>query len=97
MDKDQSRHGILCNFKVMSKADRRIDVVCYAGFRSEESPRSFLLGEERIEVTSITKEWVEENAADRTLKRFFRVKGSDGFIYTLYYDEGVSAWFFTDR
>ncbi len=78
-------------------ADRRIDVVCYAGFRGEESPRSFLLGEERIEVASITKEWVEESAADRTRRRFFRVKGSDGFIYTLYYDEGVSAWFLMER
>ena len=74
-------------------ADKKIDVVCYSGFRGEESPRSFLLGEERIEVASITKEWVGENAPDRTRRRFFRVKGSDGFIYTLYYDESVSAWF----
>ncbi len=76
---------------------KKIDVVCYSGFRGEESPRSFLLGEERIEVASITKEWVEENTADRTRRRFFRVKGSDGFMHTLYYDEGVSAWFLTDR
>ena len=74
-------------------ADRRIDVVCYAGYKGEESPRSFMLGDERIEVTSITKEWVGENAPDRTRRRFFRVKGSDGFMHTLYYDEGVSAWF----
>ena len=74
-------------------ADKKIDVVCYAGYKGEESPRSFLLGDERIEVASITKEWVEENAADITRRRFFRVKGSNGFMYTLYYDEGVSAWF----
>jgi hypothetical protein len=78
-------------------ADREIDVVCYAGHRGEESPRSFMLGDEKIEVTAITKEWIEESAADRTRKRFFKVRGDDGFTYTLYYDEGVSAWFLTNR
>ncbi len=75
-------------------SDRRIDVVCYAGYRGEERPRAFVLGEERIEVASIIREWTEEGEKDRTRRRFFRIKGSDGFNYTLYHDEEKSAWFF---
>ncbi len=74
-------------------AELKIEVVCYAGYRGEESPRSFVLGGKNIEVASIIKEWVDESAADRVRRRFFRVEGSDGYIYTLFYDETLSSWF----
>jgi hypothetical protein len=75
---------------------RKIDVVCYAGYKAEERPRSFLLEGARVEVASIVREWVEEGPGDRKRKRFFKVRGSDGFMYALYYDEGVSAWFLAE-
>jgi hypothetical protein len=74
-------------------ADKKVDVSCYSGHRGEESPRSFLLGDKNIEVASITKEWIEEGKSDRVRRRFFRVRGSDGFTYTLCHDEALSAWF----
>ncbi len=74
-------------------ADKEIYVVCHAGYRGEERPRAFLLGDKRIEVASIAKEWVEEGARDRTRRRFFKVRDKDGFSYTLWYDEKASAWF----
>jgi len=37
--------------------------------------------------------WTEESLQDRGRRRFFKVRGGDGFTYTLYYDEGRSEWF----
>ena len=78
-------------------ADRKIEVACYAGHKGDERPKSFLLNGETIEVTSIVREWVEEDRENRKRKRFFTVKGNDGYTYTLCYDEDASAWFLTKR
>jgi hypothetical protein len=46
-----------------------------------------------VDVVSVIRSWMEEPLVDKTRKRFFKVKGDDGFIYTLYYDEVKSEWF----
>ncbi|MDA8433480.1 MAG: hypothetical protein M0Z60_11045 [Nitrospiraceae bacterium] len=77
-------------------AGRKIEVSCYAGYKGDERPRSFLPDGERVEVVSIIYEWIEERVEDRTRKRFFRVRGSDGFEHLLYYDEETTSWFLTN-
>ena len=72
---------------------RKIEVSCYAGHRGDEKPRSFLLEGERIEVVSIIREWIEESGDGRARRRFFRIRGSDGFEHTLSRDEETSSWF----
>ncbi len=52
-----------------------------------------MLGDLEVEIVSVIKSWTEESLHDRRRKRYFKVKGSDGFTYTLYYDESNSAWF----
>jgi len=37
--------------------------------------------------------WTEEGVKDRRRNRLFKVKGSDGLIYTIYYDEKFMEWF----
>jgi len=71
----------------------RIDVTSYSGYRSDETPRAFLLRNEEIRVSEIVDRWVEEGTTDRTRKRFFRAKGSDGLIYRLFIDESTGEWF----
>jgi hypothetical protein len=73
---------------------KRIEVTTYSGFRAEETPRSFTLNNAIIEVNEILSTWVEEGLRDRSRKRFFKVKGSDGNIHTLYYDEIAMEWFY---
>ncbi|MEJ2697783.1 MAG: hypothetical protein P8013_14185 [Candidatus Sulfobium sp.] len=75
--------------------DREIEVIAYSGYKAEESPRFFFLDHEKIEVLRILRMWVEEGIEDRRRKRFFRVRASDGYNHTLYYDEGVRSWFLT--
>ena len=74
-------------------ADVKIDIGSYAGYQGEESPRVFFAHGEKITVMNVVNMWIEEGA-DRKQKRFFTVKGSDGFIHTLYYDLEAKEWFY---
>jgi hypothetical protein len=74
--------------------DNRIEVISYSGYREEETPRFFLIHDEKIEVNTILDRWAEESINDRLIKRFFRVKGSDGKAHKIYYDEKEMAWFY---
>lgn len=73
--------------------EEKINVIAYSGYRGEEAPRTFFLRGERIEVIGILKRWIEEGSEDRTTKRFFQIKGSDGIVRSIYYDEKVMDWF----
>ena len=74
---------------------RRLDrVAAYSGHRGEESPRAFFINDVKIKVAEILEMWVDESAQDRSIKRFFRLKGSDGKIYTLCHDPETSEWSF---
>lgn len=73
--------------------DKKIEVIAYSGYREEESPRYFVIDEEKIEVIKILRMWVEEGYESRNRKRFFTVRGSNGYIYTLFFDEKLSDWF----
>lgn len=73
--------------------DERIKVIAYSGYRPEEIPRSFILHNEKIEIIEILDMWIEEGLHDRSRKRFFKVRGSDGFIYKIYLDEKTEEWF----
>lgn len=64
----------------------KIRVECYAGYRGEQEPRAFTLGERRIEVASILDRWL---APDH---RYFKVAGSDGDLYVLRHDEASGEW-----
>ena len=39
--------------------------------------------------------WIEESLEDKVRKRFFKVKGIDGYEYKIYYDEEIKGWFLT--
>jgi len=74
-------------------SDEKIDVMAYSGYRGEETPRDFMLGGTRIEVVQIQERWIEEGIEDRAAKRFFKVKGSDGGIHTIFYGEKTAEWY----
>jgi len=73
--------------------DEEITVIAYSGYRSDESPRAFMLYEEEITVKETISKWIEEDLAGTSRKRYFTVKGSDGYIYKIYYDEKKKEWF----
>ena len=74
-------------------SEEKVKVIAYSGYRGEEAPREITLNDKKIEVVKILSRWIEEGSENGTTKRFFRVKGSDGSIHEIYYDEKKMEWF----
>jgi hypothetical protein len=64
----------------------KVRVVCYEGYRAEETPRAFLLGERRIEVVRVLDRWRGED------HEYVKLDGSDGARYILRYDRSRDEW-----
>ena len=61
-------------------------VECYAGYKGDERPVSFYLGETLYQVTELQDTWYGPEAT------FFRVQASDGHIYILRHDGAKDDW-----
>lgn len=69
-----------------------IVVHSYAGFKSDERPRSFELEGRKLTILAVKKTWQEESAAGRRRKTFFRVHAHDGRTYEIALDQGSGQW-----
>ena len=63
-----------------------IKVECYAGYRAEETPVRFYLGERCIEVMEVLDRWLDPS------HRYFKVRGDDNGIYILRYSTSEDVW-----
>jgi len=63
-----------------------IDVECYAGHRGEQTPRTLILGDRRIDVAEVLDAWL---APDH---RYFKLRGEDGDTYLVRRDERSDTW-----
>jgi hypothetical protein len=64
----------------------KIRVECYAGYRGEQEPRAFTMGERRYEVIEIVDRWI---APDH---RYFKVEADDGRTLVLRHDAASGEW-----
>jgi hypothetical protein len=64
----------------------KIRVECYAGYRGEQEPRAFTMGERRYEVNEIIDRWI---APDH---RYFKVEADDGRTLVLRHDTASGEW-----
>lgn len=60
-------------------------VECYAGYKADEKPRRFYIGERRFEVEELLDQWY---GPDDT---YFRVRADDGNTYILRHAERDQA------
>lgn len=70
----------------MKESRIEIKVICYAGYKGEETPRRFFLKERQIEVVAVVDRWI---APDH---RYFKVRGDDGALYILRHDTAADLW-----
>jgi hypothetical protein len=63
-----------------------IRVESYAGYRGEQEPRAFWLGERRLDVLEIVDRWMEPQ------RRWYKVHAGDGHTYILRHDEQAGEW-----
>lgn len=64
----------------------KIRVECYAGFRGEQEPRAFTLGERRFEVVEILDRWLDPQ------HRYFKVSVEDKRKFLLRQDTESGEW-----
>ena len=92
----------------MTDQPLRVRTECYAGYRSEETPRRFFLGARAVEVVDVLDRWLKpqiESAArnvhqllpfhDRWLSpehRYFKLRGDDGGVYILRHSVVDGYW-----
>lgn len=81
-DKKDGGQGNLMDNTIFSP----IRVACYSGYRSEETPRRFWIGDRTIQVENILDRWL---APDH---RYFKLLGDDGAIYILRHCQIRQIW-----
>lgn len=64
----------------------KLRVESYAGYRGEQEPRSFWLGERKMEVVTLEDRWLAPN------HRYFKCKAQDGNFYILHHNETTETW-----
>jgi hypothetical protein len=64
----------------------KVRVSCYAGYRGEETPSRFWLGERTVEVLAVEDRWLAPE------HRYFKVRGDDGGRYILRHDPRAWHW-----
>jgi len=63
-----------------------VRVECYAGYRGEETPRRFWIGERAVEAVDVLDRWLSPD------HRYFKLKGDDGDTYILRHDTAAHRW-----
>ena len=63
-----------------------VEVNSYAGYRGEETPRSFRLGDRDIVVADVVDRWLSPD------HRYFKILDPDGDTYILRHDVPSGRW-----
>lgn len=70
----------------MNEIPLTIRVECYAGYRGEETPRRFFMGDKSVEIEEVIDRWLAPDY------RYFKVRGDENDIYILRHDELANRW-----
>jgi len=72
----------------------RIQVESYSGYRSDETPRSFLWNNRRYEIVEIIDRWYQASR-DPAVPPFdyFKVRAADALPYIIRLDRRSSSWY----
>ena len=71
---------------MMSDSTLRVAVECYAGYRGEQTPRRFSLGERAFDIETVVDQWL---APDH---RYFKVRTAAGELCILRHDITRGEW-----
>lgn len=63
-----------------------VQVEAYSGYKPDERPLRFRLGERWLTVEEVTDRWYDPDAV------YFRVKADDGSTYVLRHRENTDIW-----
>ncbi len=61
-------------------------MICYEGYKADETPRAILFGDRRVEVARVLDRWRGED------HEYVKLEGSDGAVYILRYSAETLDW-----
>jgi len=64
----------------------RVRVECYAGHRGEQTPRTLILGDRRVEVAEVLDAWLAPDY------RYFKLRDAENNTYLVRHDEQSDTW-----
>ncbi|WP_020563911.1 hypothetical protein [Methylosarcina fibrata] len=70
----------------MNTASLTIRVDCSTGYREEQTPRRFFMGDKAVDIEEILDRWLSPEYS------YFKVRGADGDIYILRHDQLTRRW-----
>jgi len=70
----------------MNDNNLAVTVECYSGYRGNESPRRFFMGDKAVEISEILDRWLDPE------HRYFKVRGEDNAVYILRHDVKAGRW-----
>ena len=78
-----------------------IKVECYSGYKGDEYPRCFYIGNNRFDVEEITDRWYQTSAANEQESSastfpdayYYKVKTNDHKIYILRHETKDNKWY----
>jgi len=70
----------------MNDNNLAVSVECYSGYRGDESPQRFFMGNKVVEVSEILDRWLDP------AHRYFKVRGEDSAVYILRHDVEAGSW-----
>jgi hypothetical protein len=76
---------ILLQMKMVT-IEKHIEVKCYSGYKANERPLSFVLGEKKFQVKRIVERWFGED------HDYFKVLADDGRVYRLKWHRFGDRW-----
>jgi len=76
----------MSNHEYQTDESTSIRVECYAGYRADESPLRFFIGDREVNVTELIDRWLEPTLS------YYKVHGDDGGIYILRHNQSFDTW-----
>jgi len=78
--------AFLKGFAMAKESLFQVRVICYQGYRGEETPRRFYLGERQVEVAEIVDRWISPE------HRYFKLLSPENDLYILRHESIEGHW-----
>lgn len=75
-----------------------IQVECHAGYKADEYPRFFTIGNERLEIQDITDRWYQgDNDPEWPVSDYFKVITTGGKEYIIKHEHKSDSWYLCEK
>jgi hypothetical protein len=75
-----------------------VQVVCYAGYKADETPRGFTLGDRRYDIEEIVDRWYQASRDSREpAADCYRVRTVEGSLFVIQRSRASATWYLVEE